>query len=96
MRFYEDSRSFFLTLPNGNEESVLAKTQRIFCSYSPLRMRSAFGEKSENKLFAPHFTTEELKTVLAKKSYIFMKFLPLSLTWEKCQPPLPIGGERLV
>ena len=33
-----------LTLPNGNEESVLVKTRRIFCSYSPLRMRSAFGK----------------------------------------------------
>ena len=37
-----------LTLPNGKEESVLAKTQRIFCSYSPLRMRSAFWKKSEH------------------------------------------------
>ena len=25
VRFYEDSRNFFLTLPNGNEESALAK-----------------------------------------------------------------------
>ena len=30
MRFYEDSRTFSLTLPNGNEESALAKNPADF------------------------------------------------------------------
>lgn len=73
--------------------------QEIFSSYSPLRMRSAFFQNSRKlflKTFSSHFTTEDLRAVLAKKSYIFMKFLPLSLTWEKCQLLLPAGGERPV
>ena len=80
--FLRRFQNFFLTLPNGNEESVLAKTQRIFCSYSPLRMRSAFGKKSEHflKSFSSHFTTEDLRAVWAKKRKTFLKFFLFTLT----------------
>ena len=51
------------------------KTRRIFCSYSPLRMRSAFGKKSEHffEKISSHFTTEDLRAVWAKKRKTFLK-----------------------
>ncbi|WP_295090749.1 hypothetical protein [uncultured Ruminococcus sp.] len=60
----------------------MAKTQRIFCSYSPLRMRSAFGKKSEHffEKLSSHFTTEDLRAVLAKKWKTFLIIFLFTLT----------------
>ena len=54
VRFYEDSRTFFLHFLMETRKAFWLNIQRIFSSYSPLRMRSAFGKKSEHffeKLF---------------------------------------------
>ena len=46
--------------------------------------------------FYPLLLFEDRRAVLTKKSYFYMKFLSPSFTWEKCQPPLPTGGENVV
>lgn len=58
------------------------KIQRIFCSHSPLRMRSAFGKKSEHffEKLSSHFTTEDLRAVWAKNRNTFLKIFLFTLT----------------
>ena len=68
--------------------------QRIFSSYSPLRMRSAFGKKSEHffEKLSSHFTTEDLRAVWAKKRKTFLKnFLFLLPTGDQ----LPVWPKTL-
>ena len=70
------------------------KIQRIFCSYSPLRMRSAFGKKSEHffEKLSSHFTTEDLRAVWANKRKTFLKnFLFLLPTGDQ----LPVWPKTL-
>ena len=96
MRFYEDSRTFSLHFLMETRKAYWRNIQRIFCSYSPLRMRSAFGRKNR-KLFrvfsVPIFHWSRDAHVVR-----FSGNFSSSLTWEKCQPPLfhyPLEEKRL-
>ena len=72
--FYEDSRNFSLHFLMETRKAYWRNIQRIFCSYSPLRMRSAFGKKSKHffEKLSSHFTTEDLRAVWAKKRKTFL------------------------
>ena len=48
VRFYEDSRNFSLTLPNGNEESALAKHPADFLLLLSTADKKCVWEKSDN------------------------------------------------
>ena len=84
---------FFSLLLFGDGRSVLTKNSGIISSHSlhfPMDMRSAFGQKNRKlfeKIFCsrPHWRREDQ---VVRFSGIFSS----SLTWEKCQPPLPTGG----
>ena len=84
MRFYEDSR-FFLTLSNGNEESVLAKNPADFLLLlSTADEKCVFSTIVESffESFSLHFTTEDLRAVWAKKRKTFFeKFSVPTIYW---------------
>ena len=85
---------FLLHFPMETRKALWRNIQRIFCSYSPLRMRSAFGKKSEHffEKLSSHFTTEELRAVLAKKRKTFLKNFLFTLN---TGDQLPVGPKTL-
>lgn len=83
---------FFPLLLFGDGQSVLTNFREIFSSHLPTG--EEFGIWAVFcKTFLFTSSPRNWKAVFQWKSYFFMKFLLSSLTWEKCQPPLPTGGE---